>query len=41
MSALNEALQKTGEEAHIRFSQLRSEPSGAVSAFLPEKADPE
>ena len=39
MLALNEALQKAGEEPCIRFSRVRYAPSGAISALLTEKAD--
>lgn len=39
MLALNEALQQTGEETHIRFTRVRYAPSGAISAFFTEKAD--
>ena len=39
MLALNEALQKAGEESHIRFCRVKYAPSGAISALLNEKAD--
>ena len=39
MLALNEALQKAGEETYIRFSRVRYAPSGAISALLTEKGD--
>ena len=39
MLALNEALQKTGEESHVRFCCVKYAPSGAISALLNEKAD--
>lgn len=39
MLALNEALQKVGEEAHVQFSQVRYAPSRTISALLTEKAD--
>ena len=39
MLALNEALQKAGEETYIRFSRVQYAPSGAVSALLTEKGD--
>lgn len=39
MLALNEALQKAGEPASIRFSGVRYSRSGAISALLTEKAN--
>ena len=39
MLALNEALQKAGVEAKVRFSRIRYAPSGSISALLTEKAD--
>jgi len=39
MLALNKALKQTGKETHIRFTRVRCAPSGAISAFLTEKAD--
>lgn len=34
MLALNEALQKVGEEAYVRFSRVRYAPFGAISALF-------
>ena len=39
MLALNEALQKAGEPASVRFSRVGYSQSGAISALLTEKAD--
>ena len=39
MLALNEALQKAGEPATVRFSRIGYSQSGAISALLTEKAD--
>ena len=39
MLALNEALQKIGEEPHVRFCRVKYAQSGAISALLTEKAD--
>lgn len=39
MLALNEALQKAGEESHVRFCRVKYAPSGAISALLNENAD--
>ena len=39
MLALNEALQKIGEESHTRFCRVKYAPSGAISALLNEKAN--
>ncbi len=39
MLVLNEALQKAGEEAYVRFSRVRYAPSGVISALLTEKTD--
>ena len=36
---LNEALQKAGEGSDTRFSQIRYEPSGGVSALFTENAN--
>lgn len=41
MLALNEALQKVGESALIRFSRVKYSQSGAISALLTEKANAE
>ena len=39
MLALNEALQRVGEETCIRFTRVQYTPSGAISALLTKKAD--
>lgn len=39
MLALNKALQKTGEEPHVRFCRVKYAPSRAISALLNQKAD--
>ncbi len=39
MLALNEALQKAGEPATVRFSRIGYSQSGAISTLLTEKAD--
>ncbi len=37
MLALIEALQRSGEESHILFCQVKYAPSGAISALLNKK----